>query len=91
MKDLSDDQNADQLISAEQAAKAAQELDDVKQKLEKERLANEEKLHKERDGRSGKSKAAISLPFNLHCKAIAALFFRARQLLVCHSIYIVKQ
>ena len=29
-----------------------------------------------------KRKAAISMPFNLHCKAIAALFF----ILYCHPI-----
>ena len=50
MKELSDEQDSDQIINAEQAAKAAQELEDVKQKLEKERLANEEKIRKEKEG-----------------------------------------
>lgn len=39
------------MVSAEQAAKAAQELEDVRQRLEKEREANEEKIKKEREGK----------------------------------------
>ncbi|XP_033646870.1 uncharacterized protein LOC117306372 isoform X1 [Asterias rubens] len=48
LRDLSGDQ-ANQMVSAEQAAKAAQELEDVRQRLEKEREANEEKIKKERE------------------------------------------
>ncbi|XP_022100041.1 trichohyalin-like [Acanthaster planci] len=46
LRELSADRD-NQMVSAEQAAKAAQELEEVRQKLEKEREANEEKLRKE--------------------------------------------
>lgn len=49
LKDLGGE-NADQLVNAEQAAQAAQELEEVRSRLEKDRLASEEKLKKEKEG-----------------------------------------
>ncbi|XP_071497013.1 uncharacterized protein [Diadema antillarum] len=56
LRELSSEQDANQVVNAEQAAKAAQELEEVRQKLEKERLANEERLKKEREDFEGEEK-----------------------------------
>ncbi|XP_033122761.1 uncharacterized protein LOC117121631 [Anneissia japonica] len=49
LREFSTDQNVNQLVSAEQAQKAAEDLDELKTRLEKERLENEEKLLKEKE------------------------------------------
>ncbi|XP_071958404.1 uncharacterized protein [Antedon mediterranea] len=49
LREFSGDQSVNQLVSAEQAQKAAEDLDDLKSKLERERLENEEKLLKEKE------------------------------------------